>query len=83
MTTTEVETIEEGDVVAGGPDRVPCEVLRIEPGTETVWPLAGRPCIRLWVRREDTGEEGSMTFGPGGLVEVLTSPPDPAPPSMI
>lgn len=67
----EIEKVAEGIRVAGGPDRIPCTVLRIEPGIETVAPLAGRPCVRLWVRREDTGEEGSMTFGPGGLVEVL------------
>lgn len=32
--------------------------------TEVVQPLAGRPCVTVWGRREDTGAEGSMTFGP-------------------
>lgn len=70
----QVENITAGTRVAGGPDRIPCTVLRIEPGVETVPPLTGRPCIRLWVRREDTSDEGFMTFGPGGFVNVLNGP---------
>jgi hypothetical protein len=34
-----------------------------KPSTETVMPLAGQPCIWVWARRNDTGKEGSMTFG--------------------
>lgn len=68
---TEIENIQEGARVAGGPERVPCEVLRIDHSVETVPPLTDRPCVRLWVRREDTNEEGFMTFGPRGMVEVL------------
>lgn len=66
-----VTAVQVGDVVLGGPD-VPCEVLGIEHGTETVLPLAGRPCIRLDVRRQDTGEEGWLTYGPAGFVRIAS-----------
>lgn len=62
-----IETIVVGDTVLGGPNDTPCVVLRIESGVETVAPLTGRPCVRLWCRRDD-GQEGYLTYGPGGFV---------------
>ena len=41
--------------------------------TEAVMPLAGRPCVVIWGRREDTGADGSMTFGVTACVQVITS----------
>jgi hypothetical protein len=71
-----IERVVEGDVVVYAPHdrRIPCKVLRVEPGVETVTPLAGRPCIRLWVYRTDGEEgdrgtyEGYLTYGPGAEV---------------
>lgn len=70
MRHVEIETIEAGDTVLGGADDVECSVLRVDCDFETVAPLAGRPRIRLWVQRDDTGDEGYMSFGPGGLARV-------------
>jgi hypothetical protein len=71
--TTElsINDVKVDHVVAGGPDKVPCTVLRIDHTTETVAPLAGRPCVQLWCRRQDTNQEGFLTFGPGALVTLL------------
>lgn len=68
---TPIDDIGPDTMIAGGPDRVPCTVLRKEDSVETVAPLAGRPCIKVWVRREDTGEEGYVLCGPGGHLDVL------------
>jgi hypothetical protein len=46
-----------------------------EAGVETVFPLAGRDCWRYWARREDTGAEGYVTFGPGGVVDRRSEAP--------
>jgi hypothetical protein len=54
-------------------DGVTATVLRAGvEAVETVWPLAGRPCLRVWGRREDTGAEGFMTYGPGGVARVIS-----------
>lgn len=66
------DAIEPGMVIAGGPDRVPSLVLRVEAGVETIAPLAGRPCLKVWVRREDTGEEGFVLYGLEGEAERLS-----------
>lgn len=34
----------------------------------------GRPLMRFWCRREDTGAEGYMSYGPGGIAHVATRP---------
>lgn len=39
---------------------------------ESFGPIAGRPCLRYWCRREDTGAEGFMTYGPGGVALVIS-----------
>lgn len=71
MSELPIEQVAVGHVILAGPDRqVPCRVLRVEPGVETVQPLAGRPCIRLWCERTDTGDEGYVTFGPTALVSI-------------
>lgn len=69
-TTVAIEEIEPRDVIAGGPDGIACTVLRVEPGVETVAPLAGRPCIRLWCEGRIDGllTVGYVTYGPGGRV---------------
>ena len=41
-----------------------------EACTEQVGPLAGDPRIRFWARREDTGREAWMIYGPGGVVKL-------------
>jgi len=46
-----------------------------EGSTETVFPLTGRECWRYWARREDTGEEGFVTYGPGATVERRKNAP--------
>jgi hypothetical protein len=68
-----IDDIQPDMVIAGGPDRIPCTVLRTEDSVETVAPLAGRPCIKVWIRREDTGEEGYVLYGPNGYVEIFTN----------
>jgi hypothetical protein len=51
--------------------RINVTVLRAPvESVETVWPLAGRPVWRAWCRREDTGAEGFMSYGPGGAAQV-------------
>ena len=45
-----------------------------EHSTETVPPLTGQPCLRLHGRREDTGAEGTMTFGLSAGVQVEDPP---------
>jgi hypothetical protein len=42
-----------------------------EDFTETVEPLTGRPGVRFWCRREDTGQEGWMTYGLTGVAQIL------------
>lgn len=65
--TAHVREIGAGDRVAGGPHDVPCTILRDpEPGTD----LFGRETLRFWSRREDTGQEGSLTYGPTGFVRI-------------
>lgn len=62
-----------GDVILAGDNGardVRVTILRKgEHGKETIPPLTGRLCARYWARREDTGAEGFMTYGPGGVVE--------------
>jgi hypothetical protein len=70
-TEVQIEQIEPGMIVPGGPDSIPCEVLRVDHAKETVPPLAGRDCIRLWSRRTDTNQEGYLTYGPGAMVTVV------------
>lgn len=41
-----------------------------EHAAETVWPLAGRPCIRVQCQREDTGQRGTLTYGPDAEVDL-------------
>lgn len=48
---------------------VPVEVLRErEPWLD---PFGRRGHFRCWCRREDTGAEGWMHFGPDGAVDLL------------
>jgi hypothetical protein len=61
-----------GDRVEGAPCTDPGVVVTIlregEQTTETVPALAGRPVLRYWGRREDTGAEGFLSYGPGARV---------------
>lgn len=41
--------------------------------TETVAPLAGRPCITVWGQREDTGQRGTLTYGPNAEVDLAVT----------
>lgn len=41
---------------------------------QNVTDLFGRAMIRYWCSREDTGDEGWMVFGPGGVVERWERP---------
>lgn len=53
-----------GDCVLG-PDDTPVTILRnAEDGTD----LFGGRLLRFWSRREDTGDEGFMSYGPTGFV---------------
>ena len=74
--SADAASLKTGDVVLIeylGTD-IRCTILRdAEPGRETVWPLAGRPCVRFWARREDTGAEGYMTYGPNGVARLAIS----------
>jgi hypothetical protein len=67
MAELPIESVGPGMIVPDGPKRLPCEVLRVDHAVETVPPLTGRPCIRLWSRRTDTNQEGYLTYGPGAL----------------
>lgn len=67
------ERLTPGDRIHVALEGVVVTVLR--PGVEAVescGPIAGRPCLRVWGRREDTGAEGFMTYGPGGVAQVMT-----------
>jgi hypothetical protein len=55
-------------------------LVSAEAGTETVGPIGGRPCVRIYGRREDTGRQGTMTFGPSAGVQVLVDAEAPAAP---
>lgn len=61
-----------GDRIEGAPCTNPGVIVTIlrdgEQTTETVWPLAGHPVLRYWGRREDTGTEGFVSYGPGARV---------------
>jgi hypothetical protein len=61
-----------GDRIEGSPCTHPGVMVTIlrdgEQTTETVWPLTGRPVLRYWGRREDTGAEGFMSYGTGARV---------------
>lgn len=49
------------------------EILReAEHTTETVGPLYGQPISRLWARREDTGAEGYISYGEGGVCNLVS-----------
>ena len=37
---------------------------------ETIPPLTGQPCVRIRGRREDSGAEGTMTFGITAGVQI-------------
>lgn len=63
-----------GDVIVQG-DMLVTIVRHGEAHVETVFPLAGRDCWRYWARREDTGEEGYVTFGRGASVERRSEAP--------
>lgn len=71
MPTLHVQQIEPGDLVAGGSDDIPCRIIHGPvPGTD----LFGRDTLRFWARREDTGEEGWLIYGPTGFVTVIDEP---------
>lgn len=62
------------DDTTGQPLQVRVTVLRApEEHIETVGPLAGRPGIRVWCRREDTGVEGYMSYGPAATISLDTA----------
>jgi hypothetical protein len=63
-----------GDVIVQG-DMLVTIVRHGEAHVETVFPLTGRDCWRYWARREDTGDEGYVTFGPGATVERRSEAP--------
>lgn len=70
------ETLRPGDRVEGSPYTDPGVVVTIlregEQTTETVPALAGRPVLRYWGRREDTGAEGYLSYGPGGIARRVS-----------
>jgi hypothetical protein len=64
-------TLQPGDMIRIG--GVNITILRErESGVETVAPLAGRPCIKFWACFTDNGKEGYLTYGPGGVVRLVT-----------
>lgn len=77
------EQLEPGDVIRvaayGAEVTVMCKG---EQSTETVGPLAGRPCWRYWCSGKvdehgnptDAAREGFMTYGPGAKVEIVARP---------
>ena len=49
-------------------ERVEVEILRdVEPGTDQF----GRPLLRYWARRVDTGAEGYMDYGEGAEAPIV------------
>jgi hypothetical protein len=68
-TTIPADQLEQGNRILCGDVTVIVLRAGVE-SVETVWPLAGRPCLRFWCRREDTGEEGFVSFGPAGVAQV-------------
>jgi hypothetical protein len=64
------EDLTPGDVFLG-PGDVHVTVLRDKAlDVARNGPLTGQACIRYWCRREDTGAEGYMTYGAGGVVRM-------------
>lgn len=57
-----------------GPNDERVEIVRgaLET-TETVLPLAGRPLWRYWARCPETGREGFMSYGDGGVARILVA----------
>lgn len=62
-----------GDRVEASPHTNPGVVVRILRESEQGRDPFGRPITRYWGVREDTGEEGFISFGPGGVVRRLSS----------
>lgn len=56
--------IEVGDILVSY--TYPADVYVVSEA-ETSKDIFGRPLRRYWCRRVDTGEEGYMSFGPGGM----------------
>jgi hypothetical protein len=48
------------------------DVVVVRPA-ESYKDIFGRPLLRYWCRREDTGEEGFMSYGPDGIAFVVVS----------
>lgn len=75
MVEKAVKDLVPGDTIIRSETRV--SVLREpEEHTETAGPLAGRPGLRVWCRREDTGAEGYMYYGPGASVSLVDDGPE-------
>lgn len=68
-TLTRAECLSPGDIIVHDPwgERIDVTVLRW-----AVWEpdRFGRYMMRFWARRTDTGEEGFMTYGPGGIAHT-------------
>lgn len=66
------EMLRPGDRVEASPYVNPGVVVRILRAGEAGRDLFGRPLTRYWSTREDTGEEGFLSYGPGGVVRRLS-----------
>lgn len=62
-----IAEVKAGDRVQYRADTPVCTVLR---PAEQAREVHGGPCLRLWVTREDTGEEGFITYGPSASVQL-------------
>ncbi len=58
-------TDEYGSIAEGAAQNVRVTILRER---EPYRDIFGRTMFRYWARREDTGQEGWMSYGPGGVV---------------
>lgn len=67
MNLVPFDTLKPGDafVMRG----IPCVVMKPH---EECKDLFGREMSRFWAYRADTGAEGWVMYGPGGVVEVPT-----------
>lgn len=68
--TTRAEQLKPGDTIVYGYGPQPVHLVIIEPAV-TEPDRFGRPLMRFWCRRADTGEEGYMSYGAGGIADTL------------
>lgn len=70
MLVIDAATLKPGDTIEHIYSTPPVRVVVLRP-SEMGSDRFGRPLQRFWCRREDTGDEGFMSYGPGGIAHLV------------